>query len=59
MRESLIQADGGNTSGKIENEIEGALNFNLQILGLNKNKKMDLLAEKEQNFLLNCNSKKI
>lgn len=39
-------------------EIESVLSFNLQVLELNKNKKMDFLVEEEQNFLLNWDSEK-
>lgn len=39
-------------------EIESVLSFNLQVLELNKNEKMDFLEEEEQNFLLNWDSEK-
>ncbi len=39
-------------------EIESVLNFNLQVLELNKNDEMDFLTEEEQNFLLNWDSEK-
>lgn len=39
-------------------EIESVLSFNLQVLELNKNEKMDFLIEEEQNFLLNWDSEK-
>ena len=39
-------------------EIESVLSFNLQVLELNKNEKMDFLKEEEQNFLLNWDSEK-
>ncbi|RRD40757.1 class II aldolase [Leptotrichia sp. OH3620_COT-345] len=39
-------------------EIESVLAFNLQILDENKNEKIELLSEREQNFLLNWDSEK-
>ncbi len=39
-------------------EIESVLSFNLQVLELNSNHKMDFLTEAEQDFLLNWDSEK-
>lgn len=39
-------------------DIESVLNFNFQVLELNKGEKMDFLTETEQSFLLNWDSEK-
>ena len=39
-------------------EIESVLSFSAQVLYLNKNFNVDLLAENEQNFLLNWDAEK-